>query len=256
VSHIIAVGGKGGVGKTLVVALLTNMLRHDRYLLAIDADPALGLTYALNAKPNKTIWDIRESLKEGPGRKKLFGDDKDAPLREVIRDQALLKMDNFDFLAMGRSEGPGCFCGINELLRYAIDSVAREYDIVLVDCEAGLEQVNRRVLRNMDTLVLISDPTVRGLQTIRHLDQIAKEHAAGPASLKTGLVFNRVDNESSMEGLKQDLSINIWGYLPNDPTIKEFDLEGKSLLKLPESSPAYRSLRAVLPRLMDLKKGE
>jgi len=250
--NVIAVGGKGGVGKTLIVALLTKLLKDPYALLVIDADPALGLTYALNANPGKTIWDIRESLKEGPGRKNLFGDDdKDAPLREIIRDQALLKMDNFDFLAMGRSEGPGCFCGINELLRYAIDSLAREYDIVLVDCEAGLEQVNRRVLRNMDTLILISDPTVRGLQTIRHLDQIAKEHAAGTASLKTGLVFNRVDNESSVEGLKQDLSINIWGYLPNDSTIKEFDLEGKSLLKLPESSPAYRALSLLKPLIVN-----
>ena len=248
---VIAVGGKGGVGKTLMVALLIKLLKDDYHLLAIDADPALGLTYAVNINPQKTIWDIREALKEGPGRKKLLGSDKDAPLRDVIRNQVLVKLDGFDFLTMGRSEGPGCFCGINELLRYAIDSLTREYDMVLVDCEAGLEQVNRRVLRNMDTLILITDPTVRGLQTIRLLNKIAMEHAAAESSsLRTGLMFNRVDNEFLLDGLKKDLDIEIWGYLPDDPTVKEFDRKGESLLKFPESSPVCQSLMAAMPRLM------
>jgi CO dehydrogenase maturation factor len=253
-SNVIAVGGKGGVGKTLIVSLLTRILRKECKLLAIDADPALGITYAIDAKPAVTIWDIREALKEGPGRKELLSGDRDIPLKDIIRDRALMKMEGFDFLVMGRSEGPGCFCGINDLLRYAIDSMVQSYDIVLVDCEAGIEQVNRRALRNTDTLMLVTDPTVRGIQTVRRLEQIAREYSADRTSFRTGLLFNRVDDESVLDDLKKDLAIDIWGCLPDDPTIKKFDLEGKSLLNFPEASPAYQCLKVVVPTLLASQK--
>ena len=253
-SKVIAVGGKGGVGKTLIVSLLTKILREKYNLLSIDADPALGITYAIGAKPDVTIWDIREVLKEGPGRQKLLSGDRDVPLKDVIRDRALINMDGFDFLVMGRSEGPGCFCGINDLLRYAIDSLARSYEVVLVDCEAGIEQVNRRVLRNTDTLMLVTDPTVRGIQTVSRLEQIAREYSADRESFRTGLLFNRVYDESVLDDLRKDITIDIWGYLPDDPVIKEFDLQGRSLLEFPESSPVYQGLVSVVPRLMDHEK--
>jgi len=253
-SKVIAVGGKGGVGKTLIVSLLTKILREKYNLLSIDADPALGITYAIGAKPDVTIWDIREVLKEGPGRQKLLFGDRDVPLKDVIRDRALINMDGFDFLVMGRSEGPGCFCGINDLLRYAIDSLARSYEVVLVDCEAGIEQVNRRVLRNTDTLMLVTDPTVRGIQTVSRLEQIAREYSADRESFRTGLLFNRVYDESVLDDLRKDITIDIWGYLPDDPVIKEFDLQGRSLLEFPESSLVYQGLVSVVPRLMDYEK--
>ncbi len=163
-------------------------------------------------------------------------------------------MEGFDFLVMGRSEGPGCFCGINDLLRYAIDSLARSYEIVLVDCEAGIEQVNRRVLRNTDTLVLVTDPTVRGVQTVCRLEQIAREYSADSGAFRTGLLFNRVYDESVLDNLKKEIDIDIWGYLPDDPVIKEFDLQGRSLLEFPESSPLYQTLMSVVSRLMGYEK--
>ncbi len=240
--NIIAVGGKGGVGKTFVSAILTKILKDKAKLLSIDADPSLGLTYAFGISPESinTIWDIREALKDGSGRKRLLGD-QDPPLKDVIREKVVLKKNGFDFLVMGRSEGPGCFCSINELLRYAIDSLAKEYEVVIVDCEAGLEQVNRRVLRNIDTLLLVSDPTVRGIQTIRYLSKIAC-NLSEKEKLSTKVVFNMVEDISSVKRLAEQIDIPVIGYIPSDKTVKEYDLLGKSLVEFPTSSPAFQAL--------------
>ena len=241
-ANVIAVGGKGGVGKTFVSAILTKILKDKAKLLSIDADPSLGLTYAfgIDAEQIKTIWDIREALKDGAGRKRLLGE-HDPPLKEVIREKVVVKRDGFDFLVMGRSEGPGCFCSINELLRYAIDSLAKEYEIVIVDCEAGLEQVNRRVLRNIDNLLLVSDPTVRGIQTVKYLSKIAR-NLSEKEELSIKVVFNMVEDINSVRRLAEQLDIPVIGYVPSDRTVKEYDLVGKSLLEFPTSSAAFQAL--------------
>ena len=239
---IVAVGGKGGVGKTFVSAILTKILRHRVRLLSIDADPSLGLTHAftLSSDDIRTIWDIREELKEGPKRKKLLKD-KDIPLKDVIKEQAVIKKDGFDFLVMGRSEGPGCFCSLNELLRYAIESLAKGYELVIVDCEAGLEQVKRRVLRKIDIFFIISDPTVRGIYTAKYLIKIAKELSEEKAP-NVQLLLNMVNDIDKAKSLIKDLDVPIAGFIPNDSTVKEFDFEGRSLLEFPESSPSYQAL--------------
>ena len=248
-ARTVAVGGKGGVGKTFVSAILTKILRGKRRLLSIDADPSLGLTYALGFSPFniKTIWDIREELKDIPGRKRLLRD-QDAPLKEVIKREVIIKEDGFDFLVMGRSEGPGCFCSINELLRYAIESLSKEYDTVIVDCEAGLEQVNRRVLRKMDTLLLVSDPTVRGIQTANYLSRIAKEFSENEG-LRIFLVLNMVEDMEGAKMLVQKMNIPVIGYIPSDKNVKEYDLKGISLLDFPESSPSYQAIYPISERL-------
>ena len=246
---IIAIGGKGGVGKTFFSAILTKILKDRFRLLSIDADPSLGLAYAFNISPKKTIWDIREALKESPGRKRLLREN-DVPLKEVIRDEVVMKNNGFDFLVMGRSEGPGCFCCINELLRYAIDSLAKEYEIVLVDCEAGLEQVNRRVLRNINTLIIISDPTVRGIQTVRHLISIARDLSERPDILNIRLVFNMVDDPEKTKDLVETIDIPVLAYIPQDPVVKEYDLKGKSLLNFPESSSSYQTIYSCVEKIL------
>ncbi len=247
-AKIVAVGGKGGVGKTFVSAILTKILRGKRRLLSIDADPSLGLTYALGFSPFslKTIWDIREELKDISGRKRLLRD-QDTPLKEVIKKEVIVKKDGFDFLVMGRSEGPGCFCSINELLRYAIESLSKEYDTVIIDCEAGLEQVNRRVLRKIDTLLLISDPTIRGIQTARYLSKIAGEFSE--KELEVFLALNIVEDVERAKSLVKDLDIPVIGYIPSDKNVKEYDLKGISLLEFPESSPSYQAIYSISERL-------
>ena len=245
---IIAIGGKGGVGKTFVSAILTKILKDRVNLLCIDADPSLGLTYALGVSPDKTIWDIREALKDNHGRKRLIGSN-DTPIKDVIKDQVVINTKGFDFLIMGRAEGPGCFCSINELLRYAIDSLAKEYEIVLVDCEAGLEQVNRRVLRNMDTLILISDPTIRGIQTVRYLGSIAKELSVRTDKLTMALIFNMVNDTEKTKSLAKHVDIPVLTYIPSDATVREYDLTGRSLLDFPTLSPAYQAIYSCIEKI-------
>lgn len=156
----------------------------------------------------------------------------------------------FDFLIMGRVEGPGCFCSVNELLRYAIDSLAKEYDVVLVDCEAGIEQVNRRVLRNMDSLILISDPTIRGIQTVRYLSSIAKELSVNTDKLNMALIFNMVSKMEPTKSLIKHLDIPVLAYIPADSVVREYDLTGKSLLEFPVSSPSYQVIYSCIDKIL------
>lgn len=236
---IMAISGKGGVGKTFITAILTKILSKRFRLLSIDADPSQGLSFALCIEPKRTIWEIREMMKEKKEREKLFGKE-DIPLKDVIKREALISRDGFDFLVMGRSEGPGCFCSLNELLRYAIESLSKEYEVVLIDCEAGIEQVKRRVLKDVDSLFIVSDPTVRGVQTAKNIASSAS--SLSEKKLNIGLIFNMVEDMEKTKSLLKELVIPVLAYVPADPNVKRFDLEGRSLLEFPEDSPSFRAI--------------
>ena len=166
---VIALCGKGGVGKTSVSALLTRLLCRDpeARVLAIDADPAVGLATALGIEVTKTIDDIRNSLiarvEKGTGGQK----------REILAHldyevfEALVERDNLAFLAIGRPETEGCYCQVNTFLKEIIESISRGFDYVLIDGEAGIEQVNRRVMERVTHLLLVSDASAKGLNVIR-----------------------------------------------------------------------------------------
>jgi len=151
----IAITGKGGSGKTMLTAIMTRILAGSGNLkiLAIDADSAVNLPYALGVKVGETVAEIRRQIIEEPGVKAEM---QNKHISNVMA-EALESGKGFDLLVMGRPEGPGCYCGINDLLRYGIDRLSREYDITLIDCEAGPEQVNRRVVQGVDVLVIVTD---------------------------------------------------------------------------------------------------
>jgi CO dehydrogenase maturation factor len=150
-SKVIAVAGKGGTGKTMLSALMIRILGSEQgaKILAIDADSSVSLSYALGMDKIETLSDVRAKLIEDPFMRKQV---MERHIRDVIGN--ILKHSNgFDLLVMGRPEGPGCYCGINDLLRYGIESLSKEYDFVIVDGEAGPEQINRRVLRRINILI-------------------------------------------------------------------------------------------------------
>src|SRR4030042_4333744 len=165
---LVAVCGKGGTGKTVFTAMMARVLRETDSavkLLLIDADPAMGLPNALGVNVKRTIGQIREDVIRttrtgGEERKTQLGDMLDYMILE-----ALHEMDGFALLAMGRTETLGCFCPLNDLLRGAIEILSRSFDIILIDSEAGLEQINRQVVSRVDTLIIVTDATMRGLQT-------------------------------------------------------------------------------------------
>jgi len=241
-SRIIGVTGKGGSGKTAFVSIVVKLLSDKTRILAIDGDSAGGLSYALGVKPNKTIGDLRGELIDNPEVRKGI---EDTHIREVITG-TLGEGKGFSFLSMGRAEGPGCYCGVNDLLRYGIESLSKRFDLTLIDCEAGPEQISRRIVQKADTLVVIIDNSIRSIQVAEVIRNVAYD-VQGKEFDKIGLVVNKYikGNEVVVEAAKQ-LGLQIFGYIPEDPNIKEYDSRGKSLLELVDHSPCVIAVKDII----------
>lgn len=247
-STTIAVTGKGGSGKTAVCAVMTRLLsaQSSRSLLAIDADSAVNLSYALGVDPGRTVAEIRRQMIEDPYvRDKI----KDKNIRAVM-EEALVEGPGFRLLTMGRPEGPGCYCSVNDLLRYGIDRLSSGFDLTLVDCEAGPEQVNRRVVKGVDLLIIVSDGSVRGLRVARSiLDVVEKDETVRPA--RTGLVLNRsLDGDARSDEEAGRWGLEILGRVPEDGNITEYDRIGRPLLELPADSPGVAAVAEILKRVI------
>ena len=176
----IAVTGKGGTGKSVIASLMITQLakKYPGEILAIDADSAMSLPYTLGikAEPEKTITAMRRSI---VGRDDVKKKMNNKPMREVIRD-VVHKGDGYDLLLMGRPEEPGCYCAVNDLLRHGMGMLVEDYRISVVDGEAGPEQINRRVLKDLDTLLVVSDMSARSLETARGIVEIALAQQVRP----------------------------------------------------------------------------
>lgn len=246
---VLAVGGKGGVGKTAVSAIATKLLvQNDLRVLAIDADPVISLTYALGEIARNTIGEFREKVIEIPDEKRAL---RERPIRDSIRDFVQKTKLGCDLLVMGRAEGPGCFCGLNDLLRYGIESLVKDYAVSLVDCEAGIEQVNRRSVHKIDRLLLVTDTSRRGVEAARQVRDIAESYNDG-VSMEAFLIVNRLaghDEKDRIRGLMQPSDPEMIGWLPEDANVREFNLAGKPLVDLPDGSPSVLAMREVLERM-------
>jgi CO dehydrogenase maturation factor len=244
----IAVAGKGGSGKTVVTAVMTGLLaaRSGSTLLAIDADSAVNLSYALGTKFDRTVSDIRQRLIRDPEEKARM---ENRNILDVMND-ALAQGKGFKLLVMGRPEGPGCYCALNDLLRYGIERLSTRFDVTLIDCEAGPEQVNRRVVRGVDVLVIVTDSTTRGLQAAGSiLDVLQCDDSIRPAV--TGLAVNRWKNDMRAAAcLAEQRGIEIFGCIPEDEAITRYDAEGLPLVDLPRTSPAVKAVGEILERIL------
>jgi len=244
---VIAITGKGGTGKTMLAALMIRLLSRETgaKVLAIDADSAISLPYALGMNVGKTLSEMRTEIIEDPAARKGL---MDRHVQTVITD-IVEHGKEFDLLVMGRSEGPGCYCGINDLLRYGIESLSGEFDFTLVDGEAGPEQINRRVLQSIDTLIILTDTSIRGFQTAGVIQSIAGADAASKLGQK-GLVVNRLKGSNQLVSESaQRLGLKVFGYIPEDENITKYDLAGKPIVDLPDTSPSVEAVRAVLKEI-------
>ena len=243
-NRIIAVCGKGGVGKTSVSALLIKVLSEagNQKVLAIDADPAVGLSLSLGISVVKTVDDIRnaiiEKVQEG------FQEDRREMIAKIDYElfDALEERKNLAFLAIGRPETDGCFCRINSLLKDIIHDIADNFDYVVIDGEAGIEQVNRRVMERVTHLLLVSDTSVKGCNVAESIEKVARRSIRYE---KIGLLLNRVKREEEVETVRNRYSLPVIGWIPEDSTIYEFDRESRSLMEMPKCE-ALSSIRKTL----------
>jgi len=256
-AYIIAVTGKGGVGKTAVAALMVRLLvEADRGpVLAVDADPNLNLNAALGVEVHDTVGDIREEgLAAGAGRpgqgfepapSMPGGMAKAEFLRLRIR-QALVEAKGFDLLAMGRPEGPGCYCFANTILRACVDEIGKHYRHVVIDCEAGLEHLSRRTAGDVDLLVLLSDPTVRGVDTAaRVLALVVELHSkVGGTVFAFTRVLNAIPEDLLAAARARGLPVPL--IIPEDAELRDLDAQGKALVAIRENSPALAAVRRMM----------
>ncbi len=248
--EIVVVGGKGGTGKTSLSAVLVKLLRQVK-LLVIDADPVISITHALGETPRDTIGGFREELIANP---RVARDLHRRPLREVIAELVNRTDQGYDLLTMGRAEGKGCFCGINDLLRHGVQTLCAAYDVTLIDCEAGIEQVNRRAVHRIDRLLLVSDTSRRGFEAAIQVRDLAVKYNEGKP-LAVHVLVNRVRDTEDREKVEQlARTFELTGVIPvpEDPRLRNANLDGQSLLDLAEDSPAVAALRDLAGQLMAL----
>lgn len=249
---IIALSGKGGVGKTSISAAIVKLLVQaypDKKILAIDADPAVGLSTALGIDVKMTIDDIRkeivETVEDGQTKAaiELLGD-----ARYKIFD-ALVETDGFAFIAVGRPESAGCYCKINTYLKEVISILSNEFDYVVIDGEAGIEQINRRVMEKVSHLLLITDASKKGTQVISTIKSVADELVMYK---KIGAIVNRIPDENVIEHINTN-GIPVLSYIPTDSNLAIYDIEGKNITKLPDDSNVVEGARKALIEMEILK---
>jgi len=229
--RVVAVCGKGGVGKTMVSAILCGELgrRKDRKALIIDADHAGGLEMALQLSGGKSINQVRvETIREI--RKKNADHQDLARGIDYMVARALTEKGNLAFLSLGRPEEVGCYCSVNSLLREAIEQLAVRFDFTLIDAEAGIEQVNRNVMKAVDYLFLVSDTSAKAVRVAETIQKVAFENAG---EAKAGLLVNRVHSKAELEEVKSRTALDVIGWIPEDETIRTFDGQNLSFFSLP-----------------------
>jgi CO dehydrogenase maturation factor len=244
---VISVSGKGGVGKTTVAALLLkNFIKNsDKTVLVVDADPATNLPDVLGVKIEKTVGMIVDELKKKSLNGNAFTISKENLLEAWIH-EILVETPQFDLLAMGRSEGEGCYCMVNHMLTKIIDSLSKNYDVTLMDMEAGLEHLSRRTDRDVDVMLIVSDLTKMGLMTAVRIKELAKEVHINFKEMF--VIGNRIPigYEEKFRSEVEKLGLKVAGSLPIDQNVIEFSLMGKSFLLLPEDSPALKAMEKII----------
>ena len=250
--HTIAVAGKGGVGKTTTCGMLIDYLskKSNGPILVVDADANSNLNEVLGVEADVTLGTIREEMAQAELRGTIPAGMTKADYAEFKFNSALIEEDDFDMLVMGRTQGKGCYCYVNGVLKTLVDKYAKNYSYVVMDNEAGLEHVARGTLPHVDTLLLISDCSRRGIQAVARLAEMIEDMDLKPAKL--GLIVNRAPGGVLSDGVKAEIEkygLNLLGVLPQDEGVYQCDCDGEPSAKLPENSPMKQALKGIMQNI-------
>lgn len=248
-AYVIAFAGKGGTGKTTIAALTIRYLVEKRRkpVLAVDADSNSCLNEALGVTVHATIGKLREeslatvrSGAERPGGMSM------EQLFDYQVQQSVIEAKGFDLMVMGRPEGPGCYCAANNIIRKYTDKLSDKYPYVVIDNEAGMEHLSRRTTHKVDLLLVISDPTQKGIQTAKRINSLVDELALDIG--RRELIVNRISDENftKLKTVSGSLPFENIFNVPEDENIFTLDLEGKPVFALPPDSVAVKTVFGIL----------
>ena len=248
---VLAIAGKGGVGKTTITALMIRILSEAkrRSILAIDANPDSNLSNVLGISVTQSVGTVTNELKKSIGKTKIAPEMSKREILEYRIFDILEETPNFDLLVMGRTEGEGCYCLVNDLLTDIIDAISKNYDLTIMDMEAGLEHLSRRTDRDVDVMIVITDPSSLGFQTARRIKELAEE--VHIEFKKIYLVGNRfsAEMESMLKDEASKVGVEYAGNIPHDDNVLKYNLTGQPLVELPPESPALQTAKGILTRM-------
>lgn len=258
----IALAGKGGVGKTTIAGMVVKYLVQNQpgAVLAIDADPSSNLNMVLGLDLEWTVGDIREDMlsqvKEsltagGAAMGALPGGMNKRDYLDFEIRSALAEGDRVDLIAMGRSEGPGCYCAVNHNLREVIDSISKHYRYVVIDNEAGMEHLSRRTTRDVQMLLIVSDPTQRGIVAAERIAGFQKDLDVHIENAY--LIVNRLNGDTIPGPLQEridNVGVPLLGTVPLNNDLAEFEFSGRPLVDLGDDSPVYQAVAAMMEKAL------
>ena len=242
----IAVAGKGGTGKTSLTGLLVNNLTTNNKgpVLVVDADANANINEVLGIEVETTIGSIREEVNQREKQGNAFpGGMTKAQYLQYRLNTCLAEGDGYDLIVMGRSEGEGCYCYVNGILREQTDKLSDAYEYLVIDNEAGMEHLSRKTTKHIDKLLLVSDCSRRSVQAVARIRDLARE---------LNLSVNKAPNGELNEGIKEEIdkhNLNLIGVVPMDEMIYEYDSSGIPLVNLPEDSKAKIAINDIMAKL-------
>jgi CO dehydrogenase maturation factor len=249
-TYTIAITGKGGTGKTTIAASIVSSLINKSCVpvLAVDADPNSCLDLVLGVEVKKTVGQIREesrsataNQKSGIAKRKLV---------ELKIAEGLVEADNFDLIAMGRPEGPGCYCYANNLFSDVIKALSKNYPFIVIDNEAGLENLSRRLVQKTNLLIIVGDTSLRGIKTIKRLHELARD--MGIEYEQLAVFINMIRNNSEPDEAKEiarQIGADFLVFLPFDQKLAQFGESGESILTLPRDNAVLAKIDGFLSEL-------
>ena len=252
--HIIAVAGKGGVGKTTLTGLLIQYLCESgkKPVLAVDADANANLNEVLGVGIECTLGELREEIERAgvDSRYQIpVGMTKQAYLEARLSD-AITEEDDYDLMVMGRTQGQGCYCFVNGLVQTQIQKLQSNYPYVVVDNEAGMEHISRGLIPTMEIAILVSDCSRRGVQAAGRIAALMKELNFKPKTV--GLIVNRAPEGKLDEGTMEEVEkqgLTLLGVVPQDQDVYQYDCDGKPIVRLPKDSPVRSALHDIVQKL-------
>ena len=247
--HTIAVAGKGGVGKTTTCGMIIDYLcnKQDGPVLVVDADANANLNEVLGVEVETSLGQIREEMAQAELKGTLPAGMTKADYADFKFSSAIIEEDDFDMLVMGRTQGKGCYCFVNGVLKTQVDKYAKNYSYIVMDNEAGLEHVARGTLPKVDTMLLISDCSRRGIQAAARVAELVREMALQPTRM--GLIVNRAPNGQIDAGIQEEIDkhgLELLGVLPQDESVYRCDCEGSPSAKLPDSNPVKAAVKNIM----------